>query len=260
MPPFLAAAVRFFMAAFPIILFIKPPRDENGKVPWAIIIGFGLSFVFGLYVLLNFALYIGMPAGVGSLVLQVQAFFTMLIAFFMLKERPLTTQIIGAIIAFLGIGIIGYYRWEGANLFPLILTILAAIAWAFGNIFAKMAGKVDPIALAVWGIAIGAIPLFAISFMVEGVDELVKFIVQPDWRLIGILLFSAYPATLFGVAIWNWLLSKYPTSSVAPFSLLVPITGLVFGYLLLGENIAMLEMFGGTLVIFGLGVSIIKRR
>ncbi len=258
LPPYLAAALRFLFAAFPAILFIKPPKNQTGKTPWAIIIGFGLSFGFALYALLNFALFAGMPAGMGSLILQVQAFFTMIIAFFILKERPRQIQIYGAIIAFLGIAIIGYYRWEGYNLWPFILTVLAAIAWAFANVLTKMAGKINPVALAVWGVAIASIPLFALSFIVEGYDELVKFVVEPNWYIIGILLFAAYPATLFGLAIWNWLLGKYPTSSVAPFTLLVPISGLIFGYLLLGETIALLEIIGGLFVIIGLGVGMVK--
>ncbi len=259
LPPYLAAALRFLFAAFPAILFIKPPKNETGKVPWAIMSGFGLSFGFLLYALLNFALYAGMPAGMGSLILQVQAFFTMIIAYFILKERPKYIQIFGAIVAFFGIAIIGYYRWEGAALFPFILTILAAIAWAMANVLTKMAGKVNPVAFAVWGIAIAAIPLFIISFIFEGTRDFIEFFINPDWWVVGILLFAAYPATLFGLAIWNYLLGLYPTSSVAPFTLLVPISGLISGYLILGENIAMLEIIGGAFVIIGLAIGVIRR-
>jgi O-acetylserine/cysteine efflux transporter len=258
LPPYLSAALRFTLAAFPAILFIKAPKNEHGKTPWFLVISFGLSFGFLLYALLNFALFAGMPAGLGSLVLQVQAFFTMIIAFFILKERPRSIQIFGALIAFSGIGVIGYYRWEGANLFPFILTILAAIAWAMANVITKLAGKINPISLAVWGAAIAAIPLFALSFFIEGFGELTKFLISPNWLIIGMLFFAAYPATLFGLAIWNWLLGKYPTSIVAPFSLLVPITGLFFGWLLIDESISMFEMIGGLLVIIGLGVTVIN--
>ena len=258
MPPYLAAALRFSLAAIPAIFFIKPPINQNGKTPWLLVIGFALSFGFALYALLNFALFAGMPAGLGSLVLQVQAFFTMIIAFFILRERPKKVQILGAIIAFFGIAIIGYYRWESAGLWPFILTIMAAIAWAIANIITKIAREINPVALAVWGSAIAAIPLFALSFAIEGFGELVKFIVEPNILIILMLVLAAYPATLFGLAIWNYLLGKYPTSTVAPFTLLVPITGLIFGWLLLGETIAPYEVIGGVLVIIGLAVGIIK--
>ncbi len=258
MPPFLAAAIRFFLAAFPLILFIKPPKNKLGKTPWLLIIGFGLTFGFALYALLNFALFVGLPAGLGSLILQVQAFFTMFIAYLILKERPKNIQITGAFIAFFGIGIIAYYRWESANLFPFILAILAAITWAFANIITKLLGKINPFSLAIWGSFFAAIPLFILSFVFEGFNELVKFITEPNLSLYIMLFFAAYPATILGLAIWNWLLIKYPTSNVAPFSLLVPITGLIFGQILLGETIVLNEIIGGSLVIFGLGVTLLR--
>ncbi len=257
MPPYLAAAIRFALAALPAF-FIKPPKNEFGKTPWLLIIAFGLSFGFALYAYLNLALFAGLPAGLGSLILQVQAFFTMIVAFFILKERPLHIQIIGALIAFAGIAIIGYFRWESANLFPFILAMLAAVSWAFANIITKLVGKINPLSLAVWGSVFAALPLFAMSYIFEGSAEIINFFTNPNYLLIGILIFSAYPATLLGLAIWSWLLLKYPTSSVAPFSLLVPITGLLFGWLLLGEKIATYEIYGGALVILGLAIGIIK--
>lgn len=258
MPPYLAAAIRFFFAAVPAVLFIKPPKNEFGKIPWWLIIGFGLTFGFGLYAYLNLALFVGLPAGLGSLILQVQAFFTMVMAYFILKERQRIAQIIGAVVAFSGIAIIGYYRWEAASLFPFILAILAAISWAFANILTKLAGKVNPLSLTVWGSLFAIIPLYIMSFIFEGADKLVKFIMEPDLFLYIMLLFSAFPATLLGLALWSWLLSKYPTSTVAPFSLLVPITALIFGQILLGETIAFLEIIGGILVIIGLGITVLK--
>src|SRR5687768_4116244 len=79
LPPVLAAALRFFFAAFPLVFFVKPP-----KAHWSLVVGFGLSFGFALYAFLNLALAWGMPAGLSSLVLQCQAFFTMALAFMFL--------------------------------------------------------------------------------------------------------------------------------------------------------------------------------
>ena len=258
MPPYLAAALRFSLAAFPAILFVKPPKNEYGKIPWLIIIGFGLAFGYALYAYLNLALKVGLPAGLGSLILQVQAFFTMIMAYFILQERALKIQIFGALIAFFGIIIIGYYRWESASLFPFILVMLAAISWAYANIFTKLGGKINAFSLTVWGSVFAAIPLFILSFIFEGFNELVLFFVEPNYFLYGVIAFSAYPATLLGLALWSWLLQKYPTSYVAPFSLLVPISGLIFGWLLLGETIANLEIIGGIFIIIGLFVGIVK--
>ncbi len=256
--PFLAAGLRFVLAAFPAILFVKPPRDASDKIPWAIIIGFGLSFGFGLYVFLNFALSQGMPAGLASLVLQIQVFFTFLVAFFVLRERPRKMQTVGAVIAFSGIGLIGYYRLEGAAFVPFALTICAAFVWALANVLTRYAGKINPVALAVWGSLFAAIPLILLSIVTEGMEPLVAAFVAPDLWTWGLLAFLAYPATLFGFSIWNKLLATHPASSVVPFTLLVPITGLLSGWAILGESIAMFEIIGGVLVMAGLGVTLFR--
>ena len=68
LPPVLAAALRFAAAAFPAVLFVRPP-----KAPFWIVLGFGLAFGVALYGFLNLAIAWGMNAGLSSLVLQVQA-------------------------------------------------------------------------------------------------------------------------------------------------------------------------------------------
>lgn len=255
LPPILAVALRFALAAFPAILFVRPPQTSWWKVA-----GFGLSFGFALYSFLNISLSIGMPAGLGSVVLQVQAFFTMTIAFFVLKERPRRIQIVGAVIAFAGIGVIAFARWEGASVLPLLLTLCAALSWGFANVISKLAGKVNPVAITVWGSAIACVPLFGLSFATEGTGALVEFFTVPRWETYAMIVFLAGPATLFGLAVWNYLLSKHPATMVAPFTLLVPITGLLSGWLVLGEVISPVEMLGGALVVAGLGVTVFKRR
>jgi len=255
LPPILAAAFRFALAAFPALLFVRPPRTS-----WVRIAGFGLCFGLALYSFLNFAIHQGMPAGLASVVLQVQAFFTMLIAFVALGERPRRIQLAGAVIAFAGIAVIGIERWSGAAPWPFLLTICAAVSWGFANVFSKSAGTVNPIAITVWGAAIAAIPLFGLSLLTEGVAPLVDAVTQPRFSTFVIIGFLAYPATLFALAVWNHLLAQHPATLVAPFTLLVPITGLLSGWLVLGETIAPLEIAGGMLVVAGLGVTVIKRR
>ncbi|MCC0025005.1 MAG: EamA family transporter [Hyphomicrobiaceae bacterium] len=255
LPPILAAGIRFAFASWPLVFFIRPPKTE-----WYKVVLFGLTFGFALYSFLNFALSMGMPAGLASVVLQVQAFFTMLIAFFVLHERPRAQQIIGAIIAFAGIGVMAIDRFEGAQLWPFALTILAAISWGVANNVAKTFGGANPVATTVWGGLVASFSLIGLSLVLDGPQPLIDFVVAPDLYTVGVLAFLAYPATLFGMAIWNHLLALHPASIVAPFTLLVPITGLLSGYLVLGETIAPLEMAGGALIVLGIAISVFRRR
>jgi O-acetylserine/cysteine efflux transporter len=255
LPPILAAALRFSAAAFPAILFVRPPR-----APAWIVIAFGISFGFALYAFLNLSIAWGMPAGLSSLVLQTQAFFTMAMAFVLLGERPSRFQVIGAGIAFLGIGVIAFERIEGAGFVPLVMVLLAALAWGLANVLTKKAGKVNAIAFTVWGSLAAPLPLLALSFVTEGGATIMAALTGFSWSDAALIAFLAYPATLLGGGIWSWLLGRHPASVVAPFTLLVPITGLLSGYLVLGETITSIEILGGMLVIAGLIVTLRKSK
>lgn len=255
LPPILAAGLRFVAAALPAVFFIRPPRTQ-----WYYVVAFGLAFGFALYGFLNLAIAWGMSAGLSSLVLQTQAFFTMALAFVLLGERPSRFQIIGALIAFAGIAVIATERLAAAALLPLGMTLLAALSWGLANVLTKKAGTVNALAFTVWGALVAPVPLIGLSLLVEGPQTVLAAIGGFGWEEAGLLAFLAYPATLLGGAIWSWLLGRHPASVVAPFTLLVPITGLLSGYLVLGETITPVEIGGGLLVIAGLVVTVMRTR
>jgi O-acetylserine/cysteine efflux transporter len=255
LPPILAAGLRFVAAGLPAVFFIRPP-----KAPWWLVLGFGLSFGFALYGFLNLSIAWGMSAGLSSLVLQTQAFFTMALAFVLLGERPSRFQIIGALIAFAGIGVIAIERLAATALLPLGMTLLAALSWGLANVLTKKAGRVNALAFTVWGSLAAPLPLIGLSLLVEGPQVVLEALQDFGWQEAGLIAFLAYPATLLGGGIWSWLLGRHPASTVAPFTLLVPITGLLSGYLVLGETITPIEIGGAVLVISGLVVTVWRGR
>jgi O-acetylserine/cysteine efflux transporter len=255
LPPILAAGLRFVAAALPAVLFVRPP-----KAPWWLVAGFGLSLGFALYGFLNLALAWGMSAGLSSLVLQTQAFFTMALAFVLLGERPSRFQVIGAVIAFAGIGVIAIERLSATALLPLGMTLMAALSWGLANVLTRKAGQVNALAFTVWGSLAAPLPLIGLSLLVEGPEVVMDALAGFGWREAGLIAFLAYPATLLGGGIWSWLLGRHPASTVAPFTLLVPITGLLSGYLVLGETITPIEIGGAALVIAGLVVTVWRGR
>jgi len=254
LPPILAASLRFLAAALPAVFFIRPP-----KAPFWLVVLYGLAFGFALYGFLNLALAWGMSAGLSSLVLQTQAFFTMGLAFVLLGERPSRFQVIGALVAFAGIGVIALERMAATAIVPLLMVLLAALSWGAANVLTKKAGKVNAVSFTVWGALVAPVPLLALSLAIEGPDQVMAAVAGFNWSDAGLIAFLAYPATLLGGAIWAWLLGHHPASVVAPFTLLVPISGLISGYLVLGEVITPIEIAGAVLVIAGLVITVLKR-
>lgn len=254
-PPLLQASLRFGLAAIPLVFFIRPP-----KAKWYWVVGFGVFLGVLLYASLNSSIHLGMPAGLASLVLQTQVLFTILMAYAVFGERPRLAQYIGGAIAFSGIGLIAMEKFDGATAWPFMLTIVAAIFWSISNIIAKKAGKVDMLAFIVWSSLAASPILFALSLIFEGPQTVATALATMSWWSFFQIAFLAYPATLFGFWVWNGLLSRLPAATVTPFALLVPITGLLSGWLVLGEIISPPEIIGGILVITGIFIALVRSR
>ena len=247
MPPLLLTGLRFLLAAVPLVFFIKKPATS-----WLHIVGYGLSLGAIQFGLLFLAIKMGMSASLSSVVMQLQAFFTIGFAFLVLREIPKSWQIAGAIVAFLGIAIMGSEQAGDAKLWPFLLLIIAAMFWGIANIISKNAGQIDMFSFVVWTSLVPPIPLFALSWLVEDRAAIITTFTNPTWLGLGSVLFLAYPATIIGFAIWNQLLKKHPASLVAPFSLLVPIFGILSGVLVLGESMSTVAAIGGVTIFAGL--------
>jgi O-acetylserine/cysteine efflux transporter len=253
--PLLLTAVRYLFAALPAVFFVRRPA-----VDWRILVGYGLAIGVGQFGLLFLAIKLGMPAGLSSLVIQLQVFFTILFAFATFGERPNGWQLAACLIAFGGIGVIALERLEGAALLPLLLTIAAAVSWGLGNMAGKKAGRIDMVGLIVWSALVPPLPLLAASLLFEGAGAIPAAIEHITWRGVGSIAFMSYIATIFGFSVWASLLSRYSASQVSPFALLIPVIGIAASGVLLGERITAFEIAGGVLVFAGLLVNVFGPR
>lgn len=254
-PPLLLTALRYLFAAIPAVFFVKKPAIE-----WRLMVLYGLFIGVGQFGLLFLSIRLGMPAGLGSLVIQLQVFFTILLAFVVFGERPHVWQVTGALVAFAGIGVIAVERLDGAALLPLLLMIAAALFWGLGNMTSKKAGRVDMLGLVVWSSLIPPLPLLALSLIFEGSGAIPATLAHVSWRGIAAVAFMSYGATLFGFSMWARLLSHYPASVVSPFALFIPVAGIVSAALLLGETISTIEIAGSVLVFAGLLINVFGPR
>lgn len=255
-PPLLLGALRFSLVAVPAVFFIKRPQ-----IPWRSIVLYGLTISLGQFVFLFTAMYVGMPAGLASLVLQAQAFFTVLIAALFLGEGVRRHNVMGMAVAVLGLVLIE--RGASAGTMPIlgfILTLLAALSWAAGNIVVKSVGKVDMVGLVIWGALIPPIPFFALSWFFEGPELISASLRNISYVGISSIFYLAVVATTVGYVLWGRLLSRHPAAKVAPLSLLVPVIGLISAAFILDERLAVIQWIGGSVVMVGLIINVFGLR
>ncbi len=212
-PPLLFCALRFALAALPLLVLRGPMPAPFGRI---LLIGVLLGVVkFGL---LFVGMAQGMPAGLSSLVLQSQVFFTILIAALWLGERPSPRGLFGLLLAAAGLVLIGLERPLGDSLLAFLLVVAAALAWSFANIATKRSGATDMLRLICWVSLVPPLPLLALSYVFEGPHAIERAVLNMSWGGFGALLYIAFGATTVGFAIWSFLLRHYPASLVTPFA------------------------------------------
>ena len=213
LPPYLFAAIRFTLVALPLVFFMPKP-----KISWGLIVAYGLFVGVGQFGLMFYAMQADISAGLASLVLQMQVFFTIILALFYFKESVSGVQWIALAISFLGIGLIASrVGGGGTSIFGIALALLAALSWALGNITVKKAGKVDIIAFLAYSSLFAAPVLVLLSFCFEGWDVIKVSLKSASMTSVYVVLWQTIGNTLIGYGLWNYLLHRYDASVVTPW-------------------------------------------
>jgi len=250
--PLFLCAIRFLLASMPAIFFIKRP-----PIPFRILMLYGL-IVFALQFSLVFiGMNSGMTAGMASLLMQVQIFFSMLFAAILLKEVPTAWQIVGALISFIGIGLVSMHLDHSITWVGFTCLLGAAASWGIGNLLGKKIRGVNMIALVVWGSFVASIPMFLLTYLFEGKELIIHGVHLISWSSALSLLYIVYGSTWIGYGLWNWLLSKYPVGTIVPFTLLVPIVGMLSSVLFLNESLELWKIIAAFFVIGGLCINLL---
>ena len=253
MSPLLLNALRFLFASIPAVFFIKPQKIPLKQLLLYAVLMFMLQFS-----LLFTGIQAGIPAGVASLILQTQVFFTLLLAIIFLGEKPTIVQIFGGCVAFSGIALVAVNSPDGLTFLGFILIILAAITWGTGNFITKKMGQINMLSLVVWSSFLSWPPLLLLVILIDGPQVVWQSVQDISWLSLFSLLYISYAATLFGASAWSWLVSRYPLSMIAPFTLSVPVIALLSAGYLLDEPLHDWKIIAALLVIGGLCINIIS--
>ena len=254
--PMLLGALRFATAALPFLLFVKFPN-----LPWRYVAAYGLAQGLGQFGFLFLGLQMGMTVGMASVVMQTQAFFTLLLAVPVLGERARAAQWLGLAVALVGLLLIATAHGEGPGQMTLagfVLTLGAGFMWAVSNLVARLASRVadyDPFPFIVWSSVFPVLPFVALALWMDGPQTVAHQLRGIGWPAILSVLFLALFATLLAYSLWTRLLKRHPAGRVTPFSLLVPVVGLWSAWMFFDELPLFQQWLGTGLVLMGLVVN-----
>ena len=249
-PPLTFAALRFTFAFLPAAFFLKRP-----KVSWKNLALYGLLIGVGQFGLLYIAMQSLISPGLASLVVQMQAFFTVGLAMWLSGERVKPFQLLALGLAAAGLAWLIAHANADATPLGLVLVLLAGLSWAGGNMTARANSGINMLAYVVWASLFSAPPLFALALLREGWPAVSGAIVHASPVAWAAVLWQSVGNTLFGYAAWGWLLARHPAATISPLSLLVPVFGMGASTILLGETLPAWKLIAAALVLGGLALN-----
>ncbi|MCA6290872.1 EamA family transporter [Phenylobacterium sp.] len=250
LPPFTFASLRFLFAFLPAAFFLKRPN-----VPWRNLAAYGVLIGVGQFGVLYFAMDGQISPGLASLVVQSQVFFTIGLAIWLRGERLNLRQGLALVLAAAGLALILVNVDAVTTPTGLALVLFAALSWALGNMVQRATPEAPSLAFVVWASLFSVPPLLVLALVFEGAPAMVAAVTTMTPVVWAELLYQSFGNTLFGYAVWGWLLARHPAAVVSPWALLVPVFGLTASALALGEPLPAWKLAAAALVIGGLALN-----
>lgn len=123
------------------------------------------------------------------------------------------------------------------------------------NVLTRKASPPDALNFMVWVSTVPVLPLLGLSLLTEGPTRDLDALRALDWQGAGVVVYVAWITTVFGFGAWGWLLHRHPASTVAPFSLLVPVFGMSSAALFLHESVGPLRWAAAALLVGGVALT-----
>jgi len=250
-PPLLLLSARF-LAAGAIILGIAFVT----RAPWTLSRR-DLLF-FAIVGIANQALYLGLgyiglqeiSAGLSTLIASSNPILIAILAVFLLGERMTWRKAAGLLLGFGGVAFIVSHSLSlgGDSLRGILFTVAGLLALVGGTLMFKLFAPKDGLWVGngVQSLAAGIASLpFALTF--ESVGDIV-----PSWRLLAAVLYLALAVSIFAFLLWFHILKASGATAASSYHFLMPPRGMLFGWLLLGEHVAPLDLLGIVPVVLGI--------
>lgn len=247
--PVLFAALRFSTGAIVLfgVSFIKKiPLPSKSDFKWYVLCGLIQTTYFNIAIQtsLNYV-----SAGLTSVLTYSMPLFLSIMAHRWIPGEQLTKRKTFGIV----LGIVGLFLAMNINLggsfWAVLLALSSAISWAIANLLFKLKLKhCNTIQYTTWQMTMGAIGLWIYSLSFEHGKS--------HWGFVPsiYILFSGIVASALAFVIWNTILSRIEASKASISLLLVPVVGVISGWIFLNEKLKTVTVVGILLVLTGIWI------
>lgn len=258
MHPIFQVALRSTLAIFPILIYCYIRKKKIDFFDGSFLPGLIAGVLFAIeFILLFTALDYSTVTRV-SLIFYTMPVWLTVAAHFLIKNDTLTlNKFIGLIIALIGLIFAIYQPVTNYNIqqfYGDLFSLLASFCWAIIAIMLKTTRltRSSPETQLLYQLIVSGIILLPISLMLE------DFIRDINNQTILIFSFQVIVIMCLGFIGWLWIMSKYSASSTSSFAFLTPISGVLFGWLMMDDVIN--EQIFISLFLTCLGIYIINKK
>jgi O-acetylserine/cysteine efflux transporter len=262
--PFQLGAWRFVFSLIPFIFIFKPP-----KIAWQWLLLNGLLQGVGQFGFLFVALHIGLSAALASMLLQTQVFFTALFSYFILTEKPSKSFLVGLGFAAIGLTCFGLnYVFPNSvkdlqvPLLGIVLCLCGAMMWGASNITIRKVHqkyhRFDAINFIVWSSFVPIIPFIFLNWIFFPEKNVSSWFAHNASTWLSIIYLAIF-SYLVAYALWTRLIQTYSANRISPFSLGVPMVGLLSGMIILSETISPWQWAGIVFCFIALVITMVGR-
>ncbi len=251
-PPIFLTFLRFAILGALLLPFV--PRPNKKQLQFLALLSTLGTLHFALP---QASLATGLDIASCAVICQTGVAFSCLFSAIFLGDRLGVWRLSGLLISFAGVILVLGTPHVSDNLAGFFYALASALFFGIYNVLMKRYPEITVLQLLAW-ISVFMLPqLIALTFIFE----------SPTWQMltsataisIGAIIFTVLFSTIIGHGLWYFLMKNHSVSKVAPFSLLVPITGTAFGQIFYNQPLSWQLLLGGAITLFGVAIIVIRR-
>ncbi|MEO7916549.1 MAG: DMT family transporter [Dokdonella sp.] len=250
--PFEFSALRYAIGTVILFGLLLLRRESLRPPPLFQTMLVGLTQTMGFQALVQWALVEG-GAGKTALLAYTMPFWVVLITWVLLAERPGGRHLLSIVIAAIGLLLV-IAPWHGiGGAKSAALAITGGLAWGIGVVLSKRlfrSSGISALSLTAWQMLFGSLGLIVITILVpeRGYDWTPFFIVA--------VAYNAVFASCLAWLLWSYVVERLPTNVAGMSSLVIPLAGIGFAWLILGEQPSIVESLG--IITIGVALAVLN--
>jgi O-acetylserine/cysteine efflux transporter len=252
-PPFLFTFLRFAILALLLAPLLRVRRGQMSALVVAGLLCGAFNFA------LSFAgLHLAHDVASVAIASQLSVPFTTLLSVALLDEVVRWRRWSGIILAFGGVAVTGGLNAAGVRWQSLALVVASAFVSSLGVIAVKRLRGISPLELQGWFAWTGLPVLLPLTWLLEHPTlAQLQHVSAGAW---GSLAYTTFGSSLVAHSGYFYLIHRYPVSSVAPLTVLSPLFSVLFGVLLLDEQLTRRVIVGGACTLLGVLIITLRER